>query len=1573
MRSRRTVRKVCAAIESVEPRRLLAAVFWDGGGDGINWTSANNWSTNALPGPSDDVTIDIATNPNLILPSGNQNIRSLVLNEVLRINGGTLTISTTADVNAPLTIGGGTIAGGAWDVTGGSLLASTSGGVINNAAITGDILLNATSASVRLAGSTTFNNARLSANNVTLQMSPGYTLNNTVIAEGATAGTRNISLAVGGAGTVTFSPTAVVRLAAGSGGGLDIQNSSTATLVNNGLISAEAANQTLRTLNSTLTNNGTLSLSSGTLTLQSTAYTNTGTITASGGTLSLAGTFNTGGGIGTMNTSAATVNVVGTIANAGNTITLNATTGSWNMFGGTLDGGNLNLTSGTALRTTNSGGVLNNIAIAGDVLLNVTSASIRLAGSTTFANARLSANNVTLQMSPGYTLTNTVIAEGATAGTRNISLAASGAGTVTFAPSAVVRLAAGTGAGLDIQNSSAATLINNGLISAEAANQTLRINNTSLTNNGTLSVSTGTLTIGATTWTNPGTVSATGGTVRLEGTFVTAGGIGTMNTSAASAVNVVGTVNNVGGTINLNATTGSWSMLGGTINGGSLNLGGSTSVLTTTSGGTLDSVSINGNILLNVTSASVRLAGTTTFTTARLSANNVTLGMAPGYTLSNTVLSEGAATGTRNISLANGGAGTVTFAPSAIVRLVTGSGGSLDIQNSSSATLINNGLISAEAANQTLRIIPTNMTNNGTLAVTAGTLTVAGTTWNNTGTISGTGGTIRFEGTFDTTGGAGTLNTAASTVNIVGTINNTGNTLILNAATGSWQVLGGTISGGNLNLTAGTNLLTTTLSGLLNNVAIAGDILLNTTSASIRLAGSTTFTTARLTANNTTLGMAPGYTLNNTVLAEGATTGTRNISLANGGVGTVTFSPTAIVRLTPGTGAGLDLQNSSAATLINNGLISAEAANQTLRIFNTTFTNNGTLSVSAGTLSIGATTWSNAGTISASGGTVQLDGTFDATGGIGTLNTAAATVNVVGTINNTGSTITLNANTGSLRMFGGTISGGNVNLLADTAILTSTSGGILNNVAISGDVLLNVTSASVRLAGTTTFTTARLTANNTTLGMAPGYTLSNTVLAEGAATGNRNIALAQSGAGTVNFAPSAVVRLMPGSGGGLDIQNSSTATLINEGLISAEAAGRSLRILTAGFSNLAAGTIRADGSTIELLTPVGLAGTLASPGIWQLRNGARLSTNFNAIVVDLNLSIAGTNNAFAGNLVSAANGVNELRNSWSFANGATFNITPAGGTLKLAGVVDLAPDARLNVTGGLRFAGANPTTVRTGIASASSMGRIAASGVVDLSNPDGGQVRFDPDLVGGYDPASGTRFDAITGSNVINDLGAFFGDTTPSGRILLVGRDNTALYSVVGTGTPPPAPSIVNTVFEFLTREAVNFTFNSNVSAFVSRNDLKITNLGTNQIVPNTQGVMSYDPAGLTASLLTGGANALPNGKYRIEIQASDISNAAGQPLTTPLTFEFFILRGDANRDRVVNFDDLLIVAQNYGQSGRNFSQGNFNYSADGLVNFDDLLIVAQNYGVSVPALALEVTPTQSKRERSASVTDVIA
>jgi hypothetical protein len=68
-----------------------------------------------------------------------------------------------------------------------------------------------------------------------------------------------------------------------------------------------------------------------------------------------------------------------------------------------------------------------------------------------------------------------------------------------------------------------------------------------------------------------------------------------------------------------------------------------------------------------------------------------------------------------------------------------------------------------------------------------------------------------------------------------------------------------------------------------------------------------------------------------------------------------------------------------------------------------------------------------------------------------------------------------------------------------------------------------------------------------------------------------------------------------------------------------------------------------------------------------------------------------------------------------------------------------------------------------------------------------------------------------------------------------------------------------------------------------------------------------------------------------------------GSFLANDAALDFFVLAGDANHDRSVNFADLVILARNYSHSPRLFTDGDANY--DGRVDFADLMILAGRYG----------------------------
>jgi hypothetical protein len=160
----------------------------------------------------------------------------------------------------------------------------------------------------------------------------------------------------------------------------------------------------------------------------------------------------------------------------------------------------------------------------------------------------------------------------------------------------------------------------------------------------------------------------------------------------------------------------------------------------------------------------------------------------------------------------------------------------------------------------------------------------------------------------------------------------------------------------------------------------------------------------------------------------------------------------------------------------------------------------------------------------------------------------------------------------------------------------------------------------------------------------------------------------------------------------------------------------------------------------------------------------------------------------------------------------------------------------------------------------------------------------------------------------------------------------------------PAAPQFVLGTYPYdLAPNRVQFRFTQDVSASLSPSDLVLSNLGGGS-VPAVQSV-AWDGPTLTATFTL--APGIPqDGNYRATLPAASVTNALGTPLATDATFDFFVLAGDANRDRSVNLLDFNILAQNFGQSGRLFSQGDFTY--DGTVDLLDFNILANKFGQSV-------------------------
>jgi hypothetical protein len=95
------------------------------------------------------------------------------------------------------------------------------------------------------------------------------------------------------------------------------------------------------------------------------------------------------------------------------------------------------------------------------------------------------------------------------------------------------------------------------------------------------------------------------------------------------------------------------------------------------------------------------------------------------------------------------------------------------------------------------------------------------------------------------------------------------------------------------------------------------------------------------------------------------------------------------------------------------------------------------------------------------------------------------------------------------------------------------------------------------------------------------------------------------------------------------------------------------------------------------------------------------------------------------------------------------------------------------------------------------------------------------------------------------------------------------------------------------------------------------------------------------------------------------IADSNGNVMTTDRAVDFFVLPGDANRDRKVDIGDFSTLATNFNRPG-NYFLGDFNYS--GTVEIGDFAILASRFNQELPppagaaAAASAVAPRPAPR-----------
>jgi hypothetical protein len=160
----------------------------------------------------------------------------------------------------------------------------------------------------------------------------------------------------------------------------------------------------------------------------------------------------------------------------------------------------------------------------------------------------------------------------------------------------------------------------------------------------------------------------------------------------------------------------------------------------------------------------------------------------------------------------------------------------------------------------------------------------------------------------------------------------------------------------------------------------------------------------------------------------------------------------------------------------------------------------------------------------------------------------------------------------------------------------------------------------------------------------------------------------------------------------------------------------------------------------------------------------------------------------------------------------------------------------------------------------------------------------------------------------------------------------------------------------------IGIVFASDVGASLGADDLLIETPAGVLVAPATG--VTWNGTTRTATFTF--ATPLPNGNYRARLVRAGVRDGAGFSPAADFLYSFYWLAGDVNEDRIVDFNDLSVMAQNYNTAGgRRWADGDF--TGDGIVDFEDLSILAQNYNTSVPAAGAKAVEGASAGSFSAT------
>jgi hypothetical protein len=172
---------------------------------------------------------------------------------------------------------------------------------------------------------------------------------------------------------------------------------------------------------------------------------------------------------------------------------------------------------------------------------------------------------------------------------------------------------------------------------------------------------------------------------------------------------------------------------------------------------------------------------------------------------------------------------------------------------------------------------------------------------------------------------------------------------------------------------------------------------------------------------------------------------------------------------------------------------------------------------------------------------------------------------------------------------------------------------------------------------------------------------------------------------------------------------------------------------------------------------------------------------------------------------------------------------------------------------------------------------------------------------------------------------------------------NQSITSTVAVSAGSP-PAVGDIAYDFHDKITVSFT--KDVSASLDVHDLSVLPAGAPaDAEPISPADVTWDKDTLTATFTF--ATPFADGDYVATLAASGVTDAPGRQIPADRTYDFFAMGGDINRDRAVDFADLVVLAQNYNSPDpATYATGDL--TGDGLVDFNDLVVLAQHYNTSL-------------------------